>query len=111
VNDGPHRETLFLALCRPPLTWGVPSEMLAMNVLGTFAAGVWLHGPTIYRSPFMFWLMGVPIHMALRRLTAWDYHWHRTLRLWLLTFGSGHATLESLPVQRARSSKECASSV
>jgi hypothetical protein len=27
------RETLFLALCRPPLTWGVPFEVLAMNVL------------------------------------------------------------------------------
>ena len=110
-DDSLHRETLFLALCRPPLTWGVPFEVLAMNVLGSFVAGLWLQGPSLYRSPLMFWAMGIPIHMALRRLTAWDYHWHRTLRLWALTFGSGHFTLESLPTSRARSGEDCASSV
>ena len=48
--------------------------------------------------------------MALQRLTSWDYHWFRTVRLWVLTVCAGRTTLESLPTQRARSGREVASS-
>jgi Type IV secretory pathway, VirB3-like protein len=34
------REMLYLALTRPALTWGVPFEALALNVMVTFAAGL-----------------------------------------------------------------------
>ena len=110
MADRDRSEVLFLALCRPALTWGVPFEALALNVMVTFAAGLELSAPTIWRSPIMFWAAAVPIHMVLQRLTSWDYHWFRTVRLWVLTVCTGGTTLESLPTQRARSGREVASS-
>jgi type IV secretory pathway VirB3-like protein len=103
------REMLYLALTRPALTWGVPFEALALNVMVTFAAGLELSAPTVWRSPVLFWAAAVPIHLGLRRLTSWDYHWFRTVRLWGLTAFAGR-TLESLPTQGARSGREVASS-
>ena len=58
----------------------------------------------------MFWLAAVPIHMIMQRLTSYDYHWFRTIRIWALTTGTGRTTLESLPTQRPRSGREVASS-
>jgi len=46
---------LYLALTRLALTWGVPFEVLALNVMVTFAAGLELSVPTIWRSPGLFW--------------------------------------------------------
>jgi type IV secretory pathway VirB3-like protein len=83
------REMLYLALTRPALTWGVPFEALALNVMVTFAAGVELSAPTVWRSPILFWGAAIPIHMRLQRLTSWDYHWFRTVRLWALTVCTG----------------------
>ena len=110
MADRDRSEVLFLALCRPALTWGVPFEAVALNVMVTFAAGLELSAPTIWRSPILFWAAAVPIHMVLQRLTSWDYHWFRTVRLWVLTVCTGHTTLESLPTQRARSGRAVASS-
>jgi len=110
VADRDRSEVLFLALCRPALTWGVPFEALALNVMVTFAAGLELSAPTIWRSPALFWVAAVPIHMVLQRLTSWDYHWFRTVRLWVLTVRPGRTTLESLPTLPARSGREVASS-
>ena len=62
------REMLYLALTRPALTWGVPFEALALNVMVTFAAGLELSAPTIWRSPVLFWAAAIPIHIGLRRL-------------------------------------------
>jgi type IV secretory pathway VirB3-like protein len=104
------REMLYLALTRPALTWGVPFEALALNVMVTFAAGLEFSAPTIWRSPVLFWAAAIPIHMGLRRLTSWDYHWFRTVRLWALTVCTGCRTLDSLPTQPARSGREVASS-
>jgi type IV secretion system protein VirB3 len=103
-------EILFLALTRPTLVWGVPFEGLAANVFLTFCAGVFLQAPTVWRSPMMFWLLGIPIHLGMQKLTSWDYHWFRTVRLWALTTGTGRTTLESLPTQRPRSAKGVPSS-
>ena len=104
------REMLYLALTRPALTWGVPFEALALNVMMTFIAGLELSAPTIWRSPLIFWAAAIPIHIGLRRLTSWDYHWFRTVRLWALTVCAGCRTLASLPTQPARSGREVASS-
>ena len=111
MSEFSRSEMLFVAMTRPALVWGVPFEGLAANVLLTFAAGLELSGPTIWRSPFMFWLAGLPIHYAMQRLTSFDYHWFRTVRLWAQTTGTGRTTLESLPTQRPRSIKDIASSV
>ena len=102
------REVLFLALTRPALTWGVPFEALALNILFCFCAGMELSGPTIWRSPMMFWAAAYPIHLGLQRLTSWDYHWFRTVRLWALALRTKE--LDPLPTQRARSARGVATS-
>src|SRR5271163_651705 len=104
----PGREMLYLALTRPALTWGVPFEALALNVMVTFAAGLELSAPTIWRSPVLFWAAAIPIHMGLQRLTSWDYHWFRTVRLWALALRTKE--LDPLPTQRARSARGVATS-
>lgn len=101
-------DVLFLALTRPALVWGVPLEALMLNVFVCFAAGVELQAPTWWRSPFMFWLMGIPIHFALRVLTGWDYHWARGLRLQL---GLMATTYESEPREAPRSAADVPSCV
>ena len=103
------REILFLALTRPALTWGVPFEALAANIMLSFFAGAELSAPTIWRSPMMFWAMSIPIHLALRQLTAWDYHWCRAIRLWALTLG--RPSLESISWETPRHYREVPSSV
>jgi type IV secretory pathway VirB3-like protein len=109
-NDHDRGEILYLALTRPTLVWGVPFEGLALNVFVTFFGGIEFQAPTLWRSPLMFWLTAIPIHLAMQRLTSWDYHWFRTIRLWALTMGTRRATLESMPTQPARTARECSSS-
>lgn len=96
------RDILYLALTRPALKWGCPVEGVFLNILVCFLAGTFLQAPTIWRSPMMFWLAVVPIHFVMQRRTARDYHWARTLRLWLLS--AAHPTLYSLPVKPAAKS-------
>ena len=48
--------------------------------------------------------------MIMQRLTSYDFHWFRTVRIWALTIGTGRTTLESLPTRRPRSGREVASS-
>ncbi len=103
------QDPLFLALTRPALTWGVPFEALMLNVLICFSAGVFLQAPTFWRSPFMFWAAFVPIHLALRELTGWDYHWFRAIKLEALTVSS--TSFEALPITPPRHPREVPSSV
>jgi type IV secretory pathway VirB3-like protein len=110
LSNNFRQDLCLLALTRPALTWGVPFEALALNVMVTFAAGLELSAPTVWRSPILVGVAAVPVHMVLRRLTSWDYHWFRTVRLWALTVRIGSATLESLLTQPARSGREVASS-
>jgi type IV secretory pathway VirB3-like protein len=102
-------EPLLLALTRPAMFWGVPAEAALTNLLVSFFSGALLSDHTIWRNPFMFWAVGVPVHMAMRRMISRDYHAFRTVWLWMVTFGDG--TLESLPTRRPTSGKRCASSV
>lgn len=104
-------EVLFLALTRPALIWGVPIEAFALNAAGTLLSGMILSAPTLWRSPFMFWLAGVPIHFLLQRITSWDFHGFRTIRLWLETAGTGRTALYALSRIPPRTAKEIPSSV
>ena len=101
---------LFLALTRPILTRGVPVEGFAINVVGTLFAGMLFQSPTtIWRSPVVIWSLGIPIHMILQRLTAYDYHWPRTLRFWLeQTIGP---IMDCLPERRQVTARDIPTSV
>lgn len=103
------RDILYLALTRPALWFGVPIEALAINVVACFLAGAELSAPTIWRSPLMFWAASIPIHFGLRRFTAWNYHWAREFRLWLMT--CWRPSLYSLPIRPVQSAREITSSV
>jgi type IV secretory pathway VirB3-like protein len=104
-------EVLFLALTRPALVFGVPIEAFALNASVTLLAGMILSAPTLWRSPFMFWLAGIPVHFLLQRITSWDFHGFRTIRLWLETAGTGRTILYALSSIPPRTAKEIPSSV
>lgn len=109
----PTRAVCFLALTRPPLTFGVPTAALLINVGGCFFIGMVVSSFTEHtwrNNPFMYWLLAFPIHMAMRRLTSWDFHWVRTLMLWLLTTAVGNAALHVIATQRVQKGKGAASS-
>jgi len=103
------RETLFLALTRPALKWGVPVEAFYLNAVGTFFVGYALSAPTIWRCPLLFWALGIPIHLGLREVTGLDYHWCRQLMLWFYTFV--YPELDALPTRTETEWSEVASSV
>lgn len=106
----PQGEICFLALTRPELTLGVPTKALLVNVGICLVAGMVLSGHTWRNSPFMYWFLVFPIHAAMRRLTSWDFHWARTLLLWILTTGIGITALNIVATQRVRKGKGVASS-
>jgi type IV secretory pathway VirB3-like protein len=92
--------TLFLALTRPPLTWGVPFWGFWINVACVFYGGAFFQAPTFWRQPMWIWALGVATHFLLRELTAHDYHWAHTIRLWFETLGMW--LLASLPRKDVR---------
>lgn len=104
------KETCFLALTRPALTFGVPTWGLAINGVTCLVSGMVLSGNTWSNSPFVYWLAFIPIHAAMRRLTSWDFHWVRTLMLWAMTSGIGIRVLHILPTQRITTGKGASSS-
>jgi hypothetical protein len=62
------REMLYLALTRPALTWGVPFEVLALNAMVTFAAGLELSVPTRASAPHLTrHRLGMPFPIRRRR--------------------------------------------
>jgi len=109
MEDTDRSEVLFLALTRPALLFGAPVEAVAINAAVTFLGGMVLSGPSVWRSPFMFWAACVPVHIILKRITAWDFHGFRTLRLWFET--AARPELDGLPTLHAANGAECPSSV
>lgn len=105
-----NKDVCYLALTRPALTCGVPLEGLLANALICFVSGMLLSSHSWRNSPFMYWLAFIPIHMAMRRLTSWDFHAFRTIRLWAMTTGIGVTALNIVATQRVRSGKGTASS-
>ena len=61
-------DTLFVAMTRPSVKWGVPTEGFVVNFFVTFAVTVFL----IHRPPGF--LLGVFVHFALRELCRVDPH-------------------------------------
>lgn len=93
------RHILLLALTRPSLTLGVPIEALVLNIVVTAFGGMLLSAPVWWRCPLIFWLAGVPIHLIMRRITAWDYHGFRIIRLWLEILITGQNALDPIPAR------------
>lgn len=104
------KEVCFLALTRPALTFGVPLEGLVLNFGVCFSSGMVLSGHSWRNSPFMYWLIAIPVHMAMRRLTSWDFHAFRTLFLWVMTTAAGITALSIVSTRRARSGRGVSSS-
>ncbi len=111
MDNDDRTEILFLALTRPSLRWGVPFEGLVINMCASFLAGVMFCQPVWYRPPMLYWAAFFPIHAAMRRITAWDFHGFRTLRLWMTSTGVGRVALAALPARRIKKSETIPSSV
>lgn len=113
MANGQVPEVCFLALTRPSLTLGVPTWGLVINFAGCFFAGVVISSFSDHswrNSPFMYWLAAPVIHMAMRRLTSYDFHWVRTFMLWAMTTGIGSTVLHVVATQHVKTGKETSSS-
>lgn len=104
-------DTLFLALTRPPLKWGVPYDGFRLNIIGTFVAGMFLGSP-------LYWFVGILVHLPMRWITSRDHNAFRVRRLWLETKGNavgsdlwGGASLAPLPVWSTKKPTEVRGSV
>ena len=110
--NGLTRDTLFLALTRPPMKWGVPYEGFICNVVGSFFVGLWLGSP-------LYWPVCIIIHLPMRALASADHNFFRVRRLQIQTKGEammaadlwGGASLGPLPRWPARSAAEVRGSV
>lgn len=105
------RDTLFLALTRPALRWGVPFEALLLNGMGSFFIGLWLGNPC-------YWIIGVILHFPMRVISAHDPNFFRIGRLWMTTKGRngsgvlwGGSMLSPMSDQRPTKSTERSSCV
>lgn len=108
--NAPDREVCFLALTRPAMTAGVPTLGLMINLGGCFFGGMvlsQLSDHSLFNSPFVYWLLALPIHAAMRRAASWDFHCFRTLMLWVLTT---KPVLHVIATRRVRSGKGASSS-
>lgn len=74
------KDTLFLALTRPPSFRGVPFEGFLVNMILSFFVGLWLGNP-------FYWLVGVAIHFPMRVIASKDHNFFRVWRLWMATKG------------------------
>src|ERR1700733_12367718 len=77
------KDTLFLALTRPPMTLGVPFEGFLANLFLSFFVGLWGDNP-------FYWLICIVIHFPMRVMASADHNFFRVWRLWLITKGAGN---------------------
>jgi type IV secretion system protein VirB3 len=70
--------TLFVALTRPAMKWGVPYIAYLYNLFGSAAFGILMGAP-----PYM--LVGLIIHYVMREMTKRDHNLWRQWWLWLNT--------------------------
>jgi type IV secretory pathway VirB3-like protein len=84
-------DTLFLALQRPALLLGCPTEGVMANLVISVPLGGWVAMGSLYI--FAYWLVMIPaIHLVLRAGVSRDYNWFRTKRLGINTKGYGTVT-------------------
>jgi type IV secretory pathway VirB3-like protein len=72
-------DTLFVAMTRPAMKWGVPWDGFVANALGTVIVTIVF----IHRPPGFF--LGVLIHFALRELCRIDPHFFGKWRVFAAT--------------------------
>lgn len=102
-------DTLFVAMCRPTMKFGVPYEGYIANVFGSAAFAIALGAP-----PWA--VVGLIIHFVMREMTKLDHNMFRVWRLWLMTKGrtvadiGAEKVLASLP-RRVTRAHEMASSI
>ena len=105
------KDTLFLALTRPPMTFGVPFEGFLANLFLSFFVGLWGDNP-------FYWLICIVIHFPMRVIASADHNFFRVWRLWLVTKGSsvggdiwGGAMLSPMPDRTEHKATERSSCV
>jgi type IV secretion system protein VirB3 len=101
MRHGLTRDTLFLAITRPPMKWGVPWEGFKYNLFGSMACGM------IFGSPLWCLLLWPAVHVGMRRMCARDHNFFRVLNLHFATRAlavgvaeRGGSTLTALPTLR-----------
>lgn len=107
--DSMEKDTLFLALTRPPMLMGVPFEGFLVNFVASFFVGLWLGNP-------FYWLIGVLIHFPMRVIASADHNFFRVWRLWTVTSSGGDelwggSMLSPMTSRSSTSSKERSSCV
>jgi type IV secretory pathway VirB3-like protein len=83
-------DTLFVALTRPSVKWGVPIEGLVVNFLLTMIVTVF-----IFRAPPGMAVF-LPVHFGLRELSRHDPHFFWRWRQWKQTKASSGAAISQL---------------
>jgi type IV secretory pathway VirB3-like protein len=82
-------DIVFLALQRPAMFWGCPSEGVMLNLCGSILAGAWLGNGLM---PIAYWIVFIPtIHLIMRAGVSRDYNWFRIKKLGIDTKGYGTA--------------------
>jgi len=82
---------VFLALQRPAMLLGCPTEGVMVNLAVSVPAGGWFAMGSLYI--FLYWIVMIPtIHLVLRAGVSRDYNWFRTKRLGINTKGYGTVT-------------------
>lgn len=107
-DRGMLEDTLFLALTRPAMMWGVPAVGCLVNVTGSIIVGSWL-GIGSWRVLAWIAFLMPSVHFAMRWAAAKDHNLFRTKLLYLETKGRsggtalwGGSTLAPLPVRWPR---------
>lgn len=77
------KDTLFLALTRPPMKFGVPFEGFLANIFLSFFVGLWGNNP-------FYWLVCILIHFPMRVIASKDHNFFRVWRLCLITKAAGN---------------------
>lgn len=77
-------DTLFVALLRPAMMWGVPATGCMLNISGSIIVSSWLGLGSWHIMLWMAVLMPA-VHMVMRYAVSQDYNWFRTRLLFLET--------------------------
>jgi type IV secretion system protein VirB3 len=81
--------TLFLALTRPAMRWGVPVKGFTINLVSSLVTGAWI-GRILQHNWYMFvWFVVVAglMHVLLREASNRDHNLLNCWGLWLLLRG------------------------
>jgi len=97
-------DTLFVALLRPAMMFGVPATGCMLNVTGSIIVSSWLGMGSWHILAWMIVLLP-SIHMLMRYAVSRDHNWFRTRLLFVETKGRsstamwGGSSLTPLPTR------------